>query len=66
MAFIMDMVVVMTHGQIGNDEIVVIVVPLGYHILMKRFNIDAQTVCREALIDRVRAALIADNMLVAS
>lgn len=49
--------------HIGGDEVVLIIVPRGFHTTAAAHKIDLQETALQAVIERVRAASLATHML---
>jgi hypothetical protein len=49
--------------NIGGDEVVLVIVPRGTHHQALKHNIDLQLLALTAIVDRVRSAAIANQML---
>jgi hypothetical protein len=51
---------------IGTEEVVLVPVPRGTHQVACRLHIDLQKVGEIAIIERVRAASLADHLLIST
>jgi hypothetical protein len=48
---------------LGNEEVLLIQLPRGTHAIAERLKIDLRKLALTAVIDRVRAGSLADNMM---
>jgi len=49
-------------AYLGNEEVVLVQVPRGTHRTALEHNLDLQTLALTAVMDRIRAASLADHM----
>jgi len=51
---------------IGSDEALIIPMPMGFYRLAEKHSIDLQKIATNAIVERIRASVIADKILIAS